>query len=367
MEVHVDMKTRMERVLEEMAKLSLEQSIVSDPMSIYYLTGAMIQPGERMLALLLWQDGGHKLFVNDLFPAPRGGIPVVRFSDTDDSAAVVASYVDQEKPLGIDKNWPARFLLGLMEKEAAAAYVNASICVDIVRAVKDEEEQEKMRISSRVNDACMADFAKGLRFGMTEEDMEGLCRRIYAAHGCEDVSFTPIVGFGANGADPHHCNGGTVLRPGMTVLLDVGGRKDGYCSDMTRTFFTAAPTEKQRTVYELVRAANEAAEAVIRPGVRLKDIDGAARDLIAAAGYGEAFNHRLGHFIGLDVHEYGDVSSGFDWPVQPGMIFSIESGIYLPGEFGVRIEDLVLVTEEGCQVLNRYPKELTVLNLSGGN
>jgi Xaa-Pro dipeptidase len=151
----------------------------------------------------------------------------------------------------------------------------------------------------------------------------------------------------------------------MTVLLDVGGKKDGYCSDMTRTFFTAPPTEKQRQVYELVRQANQAAEELIRPGVRLCDIDAAARDLITAAGYGKEFNHRLGHFIGLDEHEYGDVSSGFDWPVQEGMIFSIEPGIYLPGEFGVRIEDLVLVTADGCQVLNSYPKELTVLELEG--
>ncbi len=356
----------MERVLREMAKLGLGQSIVSDPVSIYYLTGTMIHPGERMLALLLRQDGGHKLFINNLFPAPQGEIPVVRFSDSDDSAAVVAAYVDRDKPLGIDKNWPARFLLGLMEQGAAASYVNASVCVDLVRAVKDEEEQEKMRLSSQINDACMADFAKSLHFGMTETEMEQVCRGIYAAHGCEGVSFVPIVGFGANAADPHHGNDGTVLRPGMTVLLDVGGIKDGYCSDMTRTFFTTEPTEKQRAVYELVRKANEAAETLIRPGVRLREIDAAARDLITAAGYGKEFNHRLGHFIGMEVHEYGDVSSGFDWPVQPGMIFSIEPGIYLPGEFGVRIEDLVLVTEEGCEVLNRYPKELTVLNLEGG-
>jgi Xaa-Pro dipeptidase len=171
------------------------------------------------------------------------------------------------------------------------------------------------------------------------------------------------VGFGANGADPHHGNDDTVLRPGMTVLLDVGGKKDGYCSDMTRTFFTAEPSEEERTVYELVRQANEKAESIIRPGVRLCDIDAAARDLITEAGYGVEFNHRLGHFIGLDEHEFGDVSSGFDWPVEAGMIFSIEPGIYLPGKFGVRIEDLVLVTENGCQVLNSYPKGLTVLNL----
>jgi Xaa-Pro dipeptidase len=353
----------MERVLGRMEQMGLSQLIVSDPLSIFYLTGVMIHPGERLLALLLRQDGGNRLFVNRLFPEPDTDLPVVWFTDTDDTAALMASFLDKDKPLGVDKNWPARFLIGLMEVGAASAYVNGSMAMDYVRAVKDEEEQEKMRISSQINDACMEEFARTLRYGMTEVEMESLCRSIYEKHGCECVSFDPIVGFGANGADPHHGNDDTVLRPGMTVLLDVGGKKDGYCSDMTRTFFTAEPSEEERTVYELVRQANEKAESIIRPGVRLCDIDAAARDLITEAGYGVQFNHRLGHFIGLDEHEYGDVSSGFDWPVEAGMIFSIEPGIYLPGKFGVRIEDLVLVTENGCQVLNSYPKGLTVLNL----
>ena len=149
----------------------------------------------------------------------------------------------------------------------------------------------------------------------------------------------------------------------MCVLLDVGGIYDGYCSDMTRTFFTAEPTEEERKVYELVRAANEAAEAIIKPGVRLCDIDAAARNVIAAAGYGEQFTHRLGHFIGLEDHEFGDVSSNFDRPVEEGMCFSIEPGVYLEGKFGVRIEDLVIVTKDGCEVLNHYPKQLKVLDL----
>ena len=147
------------------------------------------------------------------------------------------------------------------------------------------------------------------------------------------------------------------------MLIDVGGVYDGYCSDMTRTFFTAPPTEEQETVYNLVRKANETAEALVRPGVKLCDIDRAAREVIEKAGYGEYFYHRLGHFIGLEDHEYGDVSSAFDRPVEEGMCFSIEPGIYLEGKFGVRIEDLVIVTKDGCEVLNHYPKELTVLSL----
>lgn len=135
----------------------------------------------------------------------------------------------------------------------------------------------------------------------------------------------------------------------------------GYCSDMTRTVFYQEVTEKQKEVYNLVLQANLAAEAIIKPGVRLCDIDRAAREIIEKAGYGPQFNHRTGHFIGREVHEYGDVSASFDMPVKAGMIFSIEPGIYIDGEFGVRIEDLVMVTEDGCEILNKYSKDLIVV------
>ncbi len=353
---------RIKRVLDAMQEKGLPQMIVSDPLSIRYLTGADIFPGERMLALLLRADGAHTFFVNILFPEPECGLPVVRFSDTDDGPALIAQKLLPGQPVGIDKTWLARFLLRLMELHPGK-YQNGSECVDWVRAVKDGQEREKMRVSSEVNDACMADFVAALHPGATEKELEEEFIRIYARHGCEGVSFTPIVGFGKNAADPHHGNDDTRLEKGMCVLLDVGGIYDGYCSDMTRTFFTAEPSEEERRVYELVRAANEAAEAIIRPGVRLCDIDAAARSVIEAGGYGDRFTHRLGHFIGLEDHEYGDVSSNFDRPVEEGMCFSIEPGIYLEGKFGVRIEDLVIVTKDGCEVLNHYPKQPVVLDL----
>uniref|UniRef100_UPI00402A531A M24 family metallopeptidase n=1 Tax=Gemmiger formicilis TaxID=745368 RepID=UPI00402A531A len=145
------------------------------------------------------------------------------------------------------------------------------------------------------------------------------------------------------------------------VLFDIGGRHRNYCSDMTRTFFWGEPDEETARIYDIVRRANEAAEALIKPGVKLCDLDAAARDLITEAGYGEYFNHRLGHFIGQTDHEKGDVSSANRTEVRPGMIFSIEPGVYLPGEFGVRVEDLVLVTETGCEVLNHNDKHWDVV------
>lgn len=351
---------RFARVTENLARQGLTQMIVSDPPTIFYLTGVRIQPGERMLALLLRADGNHRFFVNALFGTPEAGIPVENYSDGEDAPAKLLPWLERDKPLGIDKNWPARFLLRLMELDAAPAYRNASAACDDARAVKDAAEQEAMRASSKVNDDCMAEFEALIRPGITEKEMAEAIRDIYAAHGCSGVSFPPICGFGAHAADPHHDNDDTPLEAGQCVLIDVGGVYQDYCSDMTRTFFTGEPSEEERKVYELVRQAQAAAEALVKPGVRLCDLDAAARDLITEAGYGPYFNHRLGHFIGLEDHEAGDVSAVNENVVTPGMCFSIEPGIYLPGKFGVRIEDLVLVTEDGCEVLNHYPHELRV-------
>ena len=357
--MHVE---RANRILKALDRLDARQMLITDPMSIFYLTDIYVQPFERFFGLLLRSDGNHILFLNRLFFVPQDvGIEKVWYSDTDPVEDIVAKYLDHSSPLAVDKDLTARHLLPLMEKKAAAAFINGSPAVDYTRGIKDAEEQKKMIAASEINDAAMAQFKTLIHDGVTEAEAAGKMLEIYRSLGAEGFSFSPLVAFGANAADPHHEPDDTVVKPGDCVLFDVGCIKDGYCSDMTRTFYFKEVSEHCKEIYHIVRRANEAAEALIRPGVRLCDIDAAARDLITKEGYGPQFNHRLGHFIGLKEHEYGDVSSGFDWPVQPGMIFSIEPGIYLTGDTGVRIEDLVLVTEDGVKILNRYPHELEII------
>ena len=196
---------------------------------------------------------------------------------------------------------------------------------------------------------------------MTEKEVAAFIDREYLKEGCEGPSFTTIVSFGANAADPHHEPDDTLLSEGDCVLFDMGCRKDRYCSDMTRTYFFKEPEEEYKKIHDLVRRANEKAESLIRPGIPICDLDKAARDVITEAGYGEYFNHRLGHFIGQRDHEKGDVSISNTTLTKPGMIFSIEPGVYLPGRFGVRVEDLILVTEDGCEVLNKVDKHYEIL------
>lgn len=323
----------------------------------------MHHPGERFLGLLISDKKEPILFLNDLFPYQETeGMVKVGFCDTDNIMEIVKGYLNNDVALGVDKTMYAHFLLKLMDLNAATKFVNGSIAVDRARALKDEEEIVLMRKSSHVNDLVMEDLVKLVHEGVTEIEIADQMMGLYLKHGATGFSFDPIVSFGKNAADPHHSPDHTVLQPGDCVLFDIGGVVDGYCSDMTRTFFYKfVKDEKHRTIYNLVKEANESSEEMVQKGIELRSLDLNARRVITEGGYGEYFTHRLGHFIGVEDHEFGDVSSSNENLTEVGNIFSIEPGIYVPNEVGVRIEDLVLVTEDGHEVLNKFSRELQII------
>jgi len=352
---------RVDQVIARMKADGLKQILVSEPCSIYYLTGVDVGPGERLFALYLNDEGRKVLFLNTLFTVEQKDCEEIWYSDTDDSTSLLASVIDSSETLGIDKEWTARFLIPLMEKCEGLKVVLGSKYVDDTRAIKDEKEIECMIENSQINDVVMERTRDFISEGMTEKQVEAFILEQYKLLGCQNVSFSPICSFGANGADPHHMPDDSVLKAGDSIVIDIGGRKDRYCSDMTRTYFCKEASDEYKKIHDIVRVANEKAEEIIRPGVRLCDIDLTARNYISSFGYGEYFTHRLGHFIGQTDHEFGDVSSTNTETVTPGMIFSIEPGIYLPGKIGVRVEDLVLVTEDGCVVLNKVDKKYAMI------
>ena len=218
-----------------------------------------------------------------------------------------------------------------------------------------------MRESSRKNDEATLQTLSALRTGMTESEVAGIHTTAAKALGSSGPSFPPLICFGANCAEPHHATAQDVLKAGDSVIVDVGLTWQSYCSDMTRTVFIGPVSDEHKRVYDLVCAANAAGRAAVRPGVPLSEIDRAARRVIEEGGYGQYFIHRTGHGIGLETHEFPDVSASSAAIAQPGMTFSIEPGIYLPGRFGVRVEDLIAVTPDGCETLNAAPRDLTVL------
>ena len=219
-----------------------------------------------------------------------------------------------------------------------------------------------MRKSSKLNDIAMEKIIPWVAKGLTEKELNAKMREIYKEIGCEDVSFDPITAYGHGAADPHHVTDDSKGKRGDCVILDIGGFKDNYASDMTRTVFIGEVSDRAREVYNVVLEANLRGIAAAKPGNRMCDVDLAARNYIEEKGFGEYFTHRTGHSIGLEDHEFGDVSSVNTDIIQVGQCFSVEPGIYLPDEnIGVRIEDLVLITEDGCEVLNDYTKELIVV------
>ena len=258
-----------------------------------------------------------------------------------------------------DRTW-ASHLLALERAGPERSFVAAGEALPLLRAVKDPDEIERLRVVAHAADGAFADVISLPFAGRAEAEVAAELDRLLREHGHERVDFT-IVGSGPNAASSHHEPGERRIEPGDAVVMDFGGMRDDYCSDITRTVFVGEPTDEEREVYAIVRAAQQAAFDAVRPGVAAQDVDRAARAVITDAGYGERFVHRTGHGIGLEVHEPPYIVEGNATPLEPGMTFSDEPGIYLEGRFGVRIEDQVAVTAEGAERLNDATRELTIV------
>ncbi len=353
-------KARFEKLFDLMEKNSAGQILVSSPSYIYYLTGLWPECGERMVVLSIGLNRSVKLIINRLFPVePIEGVQLVYFDDSEPAVEVLCKNLDNTRT-GIDKNWPSRFLIELMNKKPEMSFFNSTFMLDSLRIVKDKQEIELMKTASIINDSVMEKVIELVPELLSEHHLAKAVKNLFETQKSR-FSFEPIVAYGKNGACPHHEPDNSILKINEGVILDIGGMYKKYCSDMTRTvFYGKAPAEFKK-VYDIVLTANLKAISFIKPGVKFCEIDFQAREHISEKGFGQYFTHRTGHNIGLDVHEYADVGPSNELTVQPGMIFSIEPGIYLPDKLGVRIEDLVLVTENGAEVLNRYDKNLIEL------
>jgi Xaa-Pro aminopeptidase len=228
-------------------------------------------------------------------------------------------------------------------------------------ASKEPSEVDAVRRAQQVSEKVLDALLSKLRPGLSEKEVAAQIVYDHLRLGAESMSFDPVVASGPNSALPHARPTHRILKHGDPVLLDFGCFLDGYSSDMTRTVFLGEPAEEERRVYDLVVNAQERAIEIARAGISAKALDAAARDLIRDAGYAENFNHSLGHGVGLQIHEWPRVSYAVDYDLPAGCIVTIEPGVYLPGRFGVRVEDMILLTDSGCENLTRSSKGLIVL------
>jgi len=239
--------------------------------------------------------------------------------------------------------------------------VPAQALLNGLRASKDEGELAVMRRAQEITDAAFQAILNYIRPGLTEREIAARLVYELLSRGGERTSFDPIVAAGPNGSIPHAVPGDRAVEAGSFITMDFGCVVEGYCSDMTRTVALGRPTEEMEAVYELVLAAQRAGIAAARAGVPGKDVDAAARQVLSGGGYGEYFTHSFGHSLGVEIHETPSASSGETKPLPAGAVISAEPGVYLPGKFGVRIEDVLILREDGCEDITRSPKNLIVL------
>jgi Xaa-Pro aminopeptidase len=352
---------RVARLEELVRERDLDALLITDLINVRWATGFTGSAGAAVVGPDL------RVFVTDFRYLTQSADQVPDFhreiARSDLLAGVAATLPDGRLRLGFDDATMSvkshRHLGELVGPDVLL--VEAGGLVEDLRMVKDQGEVEKIRAAAELADAALeVVLSRGLA-GRTERevalDIEIEQRRL----GAEGASFPPIVAFGAHGALPHASPRDEVIPDGTLVVIDWGCQLDGYCSDCTRTYATGELDVRDRAVYDLVLEAQEAALAAVMPGPTGRSVDAVAREIIEAAGHGEHFGHGLGHGVGLDIHEGPRLSTTGDTALRAGMIVTVEPGVYVPGAVGTRIEDLVVVTDDGHEVLSTLPKTLTVI------
>lgn len=343
---------------------NLDALIFGTGSDLQYLIGSRVSSHERLTAFVVTSAGQATL----VLPAVERGelslcavedlpVDVVLWEDGEDAHQIVAGLVEGATTLGVGASLTADHLIPIQKLTGAETVLAGNVLKELFMR-KDSAEVSQLRDAGAAIDRVHARVGAMLRPGRTEREVAAEIEAAILEEGHSSVDFV-IVGSAENGANPHHDFSDRVMENGDVVVVDIGGTWGvGYHSDCTRTFVVGEPDEKVAKVWEILRAAQEKAVAAVHPGITAADIDKITRDAITEAGYGEYFIHRTGHGIGLSVHEEPFIMAGNELVLEPGMAFSIEPGIYVPGEFGMRLEDIVVVTQDGCESMNHGPHEL---------
>lgn len=358
---------RMARVRAAMTAQGVDVVLLSVGPDLPYLTAYEAMPLERLTMLVLSNDGDATLVVPRL-EAPRVAehpdvFSIASWNETDDPIALVASLIGGAAVASIGDHTWSRFLVDLLAATPGTTYRRASEVVGPIRAKKDAAEIDALRRAGAAADRVAAQLHGGdiPLVGRTEAQVSADMAARLLAEGHQRVNFA-IVAATENAASPHHEAGSRVIHLGDVVLTDFGATMDGYCSDITRCVAIGEPPAEVAEAYAVLHEAQQAAVAAAVVGVPCEEVDAVARRIITAAGYGDRFIHRTGHGIGLEAHEDPYIVEGNRLPLAPGHVFSVEPGIYTPGRWGLRLEDIVVATEAGPDPLNRAPHELVVVD-----
>ncbi|MGE7433929.1 M24 family metallopeptidase [Kitasatospora sp. NPDC001175] len=359
---------RLRQAREAAGRTGIDALLISPGADLRYLTGYHALPLERLTCLVLPVEGDPFLLVPALeepaaqaSPAAGLDLEIISWQETQDPYAIAAARLPARATIGVDNRMWAEKAMAFQAALPRSRQVLAGPVLGELRMRKSSQEVQALRQAAAAIDRVHARMAEWLRPGRTEREVGRDIAEAITAEGHVQVDFV-IVGSGPNSASPHHEVSDRALRAGDPVVVDIGGTTAaGYCSDSTRCYALGEPPAGYRRLYEVLLRAQRAQTDAARPGITAEELDAVGRDVITAAGYGEQFLHRTGHGIGLETHEEPYIVAGSSRPLEPGMAFSVEPGIYLAGRYGARIEDIVVCTPDGAERLNRSTRELTVV------
>lgn len=364
MAVSTIFQQRVSQLQEVMLQQGVDAFLASTPVNMLYLSGFQEPPLERLMFLLIPRDQEPCWLVPALSAESAEGNPAgwqvrYRWHDSEGPEKVVEALAREmgleTAVIAVDEEMPAAFLLLLQEMLPAALFRRGGELIGKVRAIKDETEYAFLLEAAQITDEALASGLELCAPGHTEWGIALAIQRALQEVGSTLAFGVPIIASGENSSRPHYTTGHRVLKEHDVVVMDFGGVREGYCNDITRTVCIGSAPPEVRKVYQIVYDAHYAAREAARPGVPACEVDRAARRVIEQAGYGPYFVHRTGHGIGLSVHEPPYIAETNDQPLQEGHCFTIEPGIYLPGKFGIRIENVVILRNGQCESLNAEP------------
>ena len=356
-------RARLAALREAMARTGTGLVALAPGSHMRWLLGFHPYPDERPCLLLVGPRDAALLMpaLNAADSRARCDIPFHEWTDAEGPDAALAdalAAIGAQAPglVALDEGMRADFallLLAALSPDTRHAFTTDTL--GALRMCKDADEVAILKRNALLADGAMRAAFAAIRPGMSERDLAAVVRAHFTAHGAAPEF--RIIGTGANGAFPHHHTGDTIIRAGDAVVIDIGGRVGGYPSDITRMAVVGTPPEGFAAIHAIVDRAVRAAIAAARPGALARDVDAAARQVIADAGYGAYFTHRTGHGLGIDIHEPPYITATSELILQDGMVFSIEPGIYLPGRFGLRLEEIVVLRADGAEVLSELPRD----------
>lgn len=361
---------RLQKLSQWMNEQNIEMSFLTSTESVFYLSQFYSDPHERLLGVGVFQEAEPFLIcpAMEKEDAKNSGWPyeIIGYTDIENPweliEKAVGKRVENVTKIGIEKeHLNVERYEELQRIFPGVSFVSAEEKLRKLRMIKDEKELAALREAARLADYAIEVGCAEIKEGKTELEILAAIEYTMKKKGVTAMSFSTMVLTGANGASPHGTPGLSKVKKGDFVLFDLGVVVDGYCSDITRTVAYGDITDKQKEIYDTVLKAELAAIEASRPGVKCSEVDLTARNIIREAGYGDYFPHRLGHGLGISVHEYPSLTETNSLQLEKGMVYTIEPGIYVPGVAGVRIEDDVVVTENGVEVLTKFPKELQII------